>query len=68
MYAVLQGLLPAMGDFFPNVEQRFYVRHLYNNFRKRYPGKMLKGNYMEDCKINILTSMGKRDKGNEIDQ
>jgi hypothetical protein len=26
----------------PEVEQRFCVRHLYNNFRKRFPGKKLK--------------------------
>lgn len=31
-----------MDDLFPNFEQRFCVRHFYNNFRKRYPGKMLK--------------------------
>lgn len=31
-----------MEDLFPNVEQRLCVRYLYNNFRKRYPGKMLK--------------------------
>ncbi|XP_058768549.1 uncharacterized protein LOC131642290 [Vicia villosa] len=37
-----KGLLPAMDELLPNVEQRFCVRHLYNNFRKRYPGKMLK--------------------------
>ncbi|XP_058776147.1 uncharacterized protein LOC131650454 [Vicia villosa] len=36
------GFLPAMDELLPNVEQRFRVRHLYNNFRKRYPGKMLK--------------------------
>ncbi|XP_058742069.1 uncharacterized protein LOC131614513 [Vicia villosa] len=37
-----KGLLPAMDELLPNVEQRLCVRHLYNNFRKRYPGKMLK--------------------------
>ncbi|XP_058759791.1 uncharacterized protein LOC131633092 [Vicia villosa] len=37
-----KGLLPAMDELFPAVEQRFCVRHLYNNFRKKYPGKMLK--------------------------
>ncbi|XP_058747068.1 uncharacterized protein LOC131620060 [Vicia villosa] len=36
------GLLPAMDELLPGVEQRFCVRHLYNNFRKKYPGKMLK--------------------------
>ncbi|XP_058779988.1 uncharacterized protein LOC131653730 [Vicia villosa] len=37
-----KGLLPAMEELLPRVEQRFCVRHLYNNFRKRYPGKKLK--------------------------
>ncbi|XP_058756512.1 uncharacterized protein LOC131629754 [Vicia villosa] len=37
-----QGMLPAMDDLLLNVEQRFCVRHLYNNFRKRFPSKMLK--------------------------
>ncbi|XP_058749010.1 uncharacterized protein LOC131621966 [Vicia villosa] len=37
-----KGLLPAMDELLPNVEQRFCVIHLYNNFRKRFPGKMLK--------------------------
>lgn len=37
-----KGLLPAMDELLPDVEQRFCVRHLYNNFRKKYPGKKLK--------------------------
>ncbi|XP_058753673.1 uncharacterized protein LOC131626849 [Vicia villosa] len=37
-----KGLLPATDELLPNAEQRFCVRHLYNNFRKRFPGKMLK--------------------------
>ncbi|KAF7814423.1 Sporozoite surface protein 2 [Senna tora] len=36
------GLLPAINELLPNVEQRFCVRHLYNNFRKKYPGQTLK--------------------------
>lgn len=31
-----------MNELFPGVEQRFYVHHLYNNFRKNYFGKKLK--------------------------
>jgi len=31
-----------MEALLPDVEQRFCVRHLYNNFRKKYPGKKLK--------------------------
>lgn len=35
-------MLPAMQEFLPGVDQRFFVRHLYNNFKKRFPGKQLK--------------------------
>lgn len=38
----MQGLLPAMDELLPEVEQRFCVRHLYNNFRKKFAGKKLK--------------------------
>ncbi|XP_027191068.1 uncharacterized protein [Cicer arietinum] len=39
---VVAGLFPAMDELLPGVEQRFCVRHLYNNFRKMYLGKKLK--------------------------
>lgn len=39
---IMKGLLPAIDELLPNVEQRFCVRHLYSNFRKRYSGKALK--------------------------
>ena len=38
----LYGLLLAMDELLPDVEQIFCVRHLYNNFRKKFPGKKLK--------------------------
>jgi len=38
----LQGLLPAIVELLPQVDHRYCVRHLYNNFRKQYPGKKLK--------------------------
>jgi hypothetical protein len=31
-----------MDELLPDVDQRFCVRHLYNNFRKKHPGKKLK--------------------------
>ncbi|XP_017416415.1 uncharacterized protein LOC108327195 [Vigna angularis] len=37
-----KGLLPAIQDLLPGVDQRFCVRHLYSNFRKKFPGKDLK--------------------------
>ncbi|KAF7841607.1 Sporozoite surface protein 2 [Senna tora] len=36
------GLLPSISELLPNVDQRFCVRHLYNNFRKKFPGQTLK--------------------------
>ncbi|XP_025692851.1 uncharacterized protein [Arachis hypogaea] len=37
-----KGLLPAYDDVIPGVENQFCVRHLYINFRKRFPGLQLK--------------------------
>lgn len=37
-----KGLLPALNELLEGVDHRFCVRHLYNNFRKSYPGKKLK--------------------------
>ncbi|XP_058726882.1 uncharacterized protein LOC131598284 [Vicia villosa] len=37
-----KGLLPALEELLPQVDQRFCVRHLYNNFRKKFPGAKLK--------------------------
>ncbi|XP_047151766.1 uncharacterized protein LOC124823578 [Vigna umbellata] len=37
-----EGLLLAIQDLFPGVDHRFCVRHLYSNFRKKFPGKNLK--------------------------
>ncbi|WVZ07795.1 hypothetical protein V8G54_021141 [Vigna mungo] len=32
-----KGLLPAIQELLPGVDQRFCVRHLYSNFRKKFP-------------------------------
>ncbi|XP_047160380.1 uncharacterized protein LOC124830649 [Vigna umbellata] len=37
-----KGLLPTIQDLLPGVDQRFCVRHLYSNFRKKFPEKDLK--------------------------
>ncbi|WVZ09778.1 hypothetical protein V8G54_014308 [Vigna mungo] len=37
-----KGLRYAVEDVIPGVAQRFCVRHLYANFRKKFPGKNLK--------------------------
>ncbi|WVZ03648.1 hypothetical protein V8G54_024454 [Vigna mungo] len=37
-----KGLLHAIDELLPKVDQRFCVRHMYSNFKKKYPGKNLK--------------------------
>ncbi|XP_058727156.1 uncharacterized protein LOC131598590 [Vicia villosa] len=37
-----KGLLPALEELLPRVDQRFCVRHLYSNFKKKFPGVKLK--------------------------
>ncbi|XP_072077746.1 uncharacterized protein [Arachis hypogaea] len=37
-----KGLLPAYEEVIPGVDNRFCVRHLYSNFRKKFPGLQLK--------------------------
>ncbi|XP_058783420.1 uncharacterized protein LOC131658103 [Vicia villosa] len=39
-YAV--GLVPAIADLGPNVEHRLCVKHLYGNWKKKYPGGHMK--------------------------
>ncbi|XP_057440813.1 uncharacterized protein LOC130732838 [Lotus japonicus] len=37
-----KGLVPAIAELGPDTEHRLCVRHLYSNFRKRFPGEELK--------------------------
>lgn len=34
--------MPAIAELGPDTEHRLCVRHLYSNFRKRFPGEELK--------------------------
>ncbi|XP_016178006.1 uncharacterized protein LOC107620345 [Arachis ipaensis] len=43
-----KGLLPAFEEVIPGVDNRFCVRHLYSNFKKKFPGLELK-NKMWKC-------------------
>ncbi|XP_072072121.1 uncharacterized protein [Arachis hypogaea] len=43
-----KDLLPALEEVIPGVDNRYCVRHLYNNFRKKFPGLELK-NQMWRC-------------------
>lgn len=37
-----KGLIPAVGQVFPESEHRFCVRHLYSNFQQHFKGENLK--------------------------
>jgi len=37
LFFICKRLLPAMQELLPRVDQRFCVRHLYENFRKQFP-------------------------------
>ena len=39
---MLQGLIGAVKELFPEAEHRNCVRHLYQNFRQKHKGKALK--------------------------
>ncbi|XP_014524462.1 uncharacterized protein LOC106780679 [Vigna radiata var. radiata] len=38
----LKGLLPIVQDLVPGITHKFCVRHLYANFKKKFPGKIIK--------------------------
>ncbi|XP_050254861.1 uncharacterized protein LOC126700702 [Quercus robur] len=37
-----KGLMPTFEELMPGVDHRLCVRHLYNNFKKKYPGLILR--------------------------
>ncbi|MED6135439.1 hypothetical protein PIB30_046464 [Stylosanthes scabra] len=39
---MILALFPAFEEVIPGVDNRFCVRHFYNNFGKRFPGLDLK--------------------------
>ncbi|CAL5214521.1 unnamed protein product [Lathyrus oleraceus] len=39
---VMHGLFPALDELLLEVDQMFCVKHLYNNFRKKFPNVKLK--------------------------
>ena len=40
-YFSLQGLIPTFQEMLEGVEQRFCLRHLYSNFKKKFGGGTL---------------------------
>lgn len=35
--------MPTLQEMIPNVDHRLCVKHLYGNWRKKYPGEEMKG-------------------------
>ena len=42
LFVCLQGLIPTIEKLFPTVEHRYYVKHIYNNFKVDHKGLELK--------------------------
>ena len=42
MFGYLQRLIPTIEALFPTVEHRYYVKHIYNNFKVDHKGLELK--------------------------
>ncbi|RYR08612.1 hypothetical protein Ahy_B05g076381 [Arachis hypogaea] len=56
------GLLPAFEEVILGVNNRFCVRHLYNNFRKKVHDLELKKKNMKMFKGNILEGVGEQNQ------
>jgi hypothetical protein len=41
-FHILQGLIKAVSEIFPDSEHRFRVRHLWQNFSQHFRGEVLK--------------------------
>ncbi|RYR38105.1 hypothetical protein Ahy_A09g043060 [Arachis hypogaea] len=59
---ILKGLLPAFEEVIPGVDNRFCVRHLYSNFRKKFPGLELKNKMWRCAKASHWQSWEKEMK------
>ncbi|XP_016191702.1 uncharacterized protein LOC107632544 [Arachis ipaensis] len=57
-----KGLLPAFEEVIPEVDNRFCVRHLYNNFRKKFLGLELKNRMWRCAKASHWQSWEKEMK------
>ena len=54
MFAYLQGLKPIIETLFPNVECRYCVKHIYNNFKVDHKGLELKDAL---CRCAVATTV-----------
>ncbi|XP_020970118.1 uncharacterized protein LOC110268357 [Arachis ipaensis] len=57
-----KGLLSAFEEVIPGVDNRFCVRHLYSNFRKKFPGLELKNKMWRCAKASHWQSWEKEMK------
>ncbi|RYR79110.1 hypothetical protein Ahy_A01g003974 [Arachis hypogaea] len=57
-----KGLLPVFEEVIPGVDNRFCVRHLYSNFRKKFPGLELKNKMWKCAKASHWQSWEKEMK------
>ncbi|KAG8371475.1 hypothetical protein BUALT_Bualt13G0091400 [Buddleja alternifolia] len=49
-----KGLMPALYELLPDIEHRFCVMHMYNNFKKQHPGLALKDRF---CNLTRATTV-----------
>ncbi|XP_057739645.1 uncharacterized protein LOC130956635 [Arachis stenosperma] len=54
-----KGLVPTFDELLPGVDHRFCVRHLYANFKKKFPGLNLKKRMWRAAKCTYLAAWKK---------
>ncbi|XP_072087389.1 uncharacterized protein [Arachis hypogaea] len=54
-----KGLVPTFDELLPGVDHRFCVRHLYANFKKKFPGLNLKKRMWRAAKCTYLAAWEK---------
>ncbi|KAL4337366.1 hypothetical protein AHAS_Ahas12G0103000 [Arachis hypogaea] len=57
-----KGLIPTFDELLPGIDHRFCVRHLYSNFRKRFPGVQLKMMLWKAAKATYIQEWERRMK------
>ncbi|KAK9292713.1 hypothetical protein L1049_020692 [Liquidambar formosana] len=47
LYHLHMGVIDAISEYFPEANQRHCCRHLYNNFKARFPGILLRDHFWD---------------------
>ncbi|XP_057418799.1 uncharacterized protein LOC130713008 [Lotus japonicus] len=64
-----KGLVPTLAAMDENVDHRFCVKHLYGNWRKKYPGQEMKGALWSAARANTMSHWEKTmDKLKELNE